>query len=250
MPMCSPAWYADGEERDVGDEEQRHPRHEPLAVDLRREGAVGGDQHEQEQRLAGRRVALHLGAALAEDEDLARGLELVVGRQDEEHQRASSAARPRPRPGGRRRWATAGARRATSGSRASSPASLGSCSPLHRASPHRGGIGRTASQTRDQPGPGRPPTDSGKNTGNRGLAGRTRCRAAAHSQHTEIATARGERTDGGSGGRGAGSWQLPVRVGSRGHDRHTERPRRVPRLVAAGLTGAVSGPAGGPARDR
>ena len=84
--MCRPAWYASANSSDVRDEEQRHPRDEPFAIHLRREGAVGGDEHEEQQRLPGRRVALHLGAALREDEHLASRLELVVRGEDQEHQ--------------------------------------------------------------------------------------------------------------------------------------------------------------------
>ena len=75
-------------------EEQRHPLHQLDAVDARRERAVRRHEHEQQQRLAGRRIALHLGAALAEDEHLARGLEHVVRGEDQEHdQREQQRAR-------------------------------------------------------------------------------------------------------------------------------------------------------------
>ncbi len=69
------------EDEEVGRKEQRHPLHQLRPVHARREGAVRGNQHEQQQRLACRRVALHLGAALAEDEDLARRLEQVIARR-------------------------------------------------------------------------------------------------------------------------------------------------------------------------
>ena len=81
--------------------------HQLHAVDARREGAVRRHEHQEQHRLAGRRVALHLGAALAEDEHLAGGLEQVVRRQDRGTSAASSAGRWRPRRAARRRSATA-----------------------------------------------------------------------------------------------------------------------------------------------
>ena len=53
-----------------------------IAVDARGERAIGRHEHQQQQRLPRRRIALHFGAALAEDEHLARRLQQVVRRQD------------------------------------------------------------------------------------------------------------------------------------------------------------------------
>ena len=86
MPTRRPACTRDDEEHQVRGEEQRDPRDQPHAVDARGERAVRRHEDEQEQRLARRRVALDFGAALAEDEHLARGLEHVVGREQQEHQ--------------------------------------------------------------------------------------------------------------------------------------------------------------------
>ena len=93
MPMCRPAPSASRNSTRCDDEEQRHPLHELHAVDARGKRAVRRHEEQQQHRLAGRRVALHLGAALAEDEHLAGGLEQVVRRQDQEHRAASSAGR-------------------------------------------------------------------------------------------------------------------------------------------------------------
>jgi hypothetical protein len=75
----------DEKQSDVQHEEERDPLHELHAIDARREGAVRRNEEEQEQRLARRRVALHLRAALAEDEHLARGLQEIVRGEDEKH---------------------------------------------------------------------------------------------------------------------------------------------------------------------
>ena len=95
MPIGRWAPWARANSADVGDEEQRHPRHQPLAVHPGGEGAVGRHEAEQQQRLPGRGVALHLGAALRQDEHLARGLEFVVRGQDEEHQQRQQQRRRR-----------------------------------------------------------------------------------------------------------------------------------------------------------
>ena len=74
------------EQGDVRDEEHRHPLHELHAVHAGGEGTVGRHEKQQQQGLSGRRVALDLRAALAEDEDLAGGLEQVIRGQDQEHE--------------------------------------------------------------------------------------------------------------------------------------------------------------------
>ena len=82
------------EQHQVRDEEQRHPLHQLDAIHARGERPVRGHQDQQQQCLPCRGVALHLGAALAEDEDLARRLELVIRREDDEHrQRHQQRAR-------------------------------------------------------------------------------------------------------------------------------------------------------------
>ena len=72
-------------QQQVRREEQRHPLDQLHAVYARRERAVRRDDREQQHRLPGRRVALHLGAAFAEDEHLARGLEQVIRGEHEKH---------------------------------------------------------------------------------------------------------------------------------------------------------------------
>ncbi len=72
-------------QQEIRCEEERDPLHQLDAVDARRQHAVRGHNPQEQQRLPGRRITLHLGATLAEDETLSRGLQQVIPEQHEEH---------------------------------------------------------------------------------------------------------------------------------------------------------------------
>jgi hypothetical protein len=75
------------EQTEVGDEEQRDDADEQRPPHPGRQPTVGARHADQQDRLAGRRVALHLGPAGHEDERLAGDLQEVVGREQQEHVR-------------------------------------------------------------------------------------------------------------------------------------------------------------------
>ena len=65
-------------------EEQRDAIDQFHAIDARRHGAIGGHDRQQQQRLAGGRVAFHLRSSLAEDQRLPHRFEDVVKGQQRE----------------------------------------------------------------------------------------------------------------------------------------------------------------------
>ena len=85
------------EDHEVGREEGRHTANQLEPVDTRRERAVGGDDEQQQHRLACRRIAGDFGAAFAQNQRIANDLEDgVKGQQQKEvesnQQRAGSLA--------------------------------------------------------------------------------------------------------------------------------------------------------------
>jgi hypothetical protein len=66
------------EEQKIGGEEHIYERDQAQPAEPLREPAVAVDDAEEEHRLPGRSVRLHLRAAVQQDERLARGLEQVV----------------------------------------------------------------------------------------------------------------------------------------------------------------------------
>ena len=83
---------------EVDGEKQRHAIDQADAVHPRRKCAVRRHGQQQDQRLRAGGIALHLGAALAENQRFAHGLQQVVRSEKTEHvggqqQRARSFAR-------------------------------------------------------------------------------------------------------------------------------------------------------------
>ena len=72
------------EQLDADDEEQRDADQQPDAVDARREPAVERHESHQHQRLSGRGVRPHLGAAAEQDQRLAHGLDHRVADEQQE----------------------------------------------------------------------------------------------------------------------------------------------------------------------
>jgi hypothetical protein len=77
--------HGEYEQAEVRCEEQCHPSHQPDAIHARREGAVRRNEAQQQNRLARRRITLHLRTALAEDEHFASGLQEIVRSQEQKH---------------------------------------------------------------------------------------------------------------------------------------------------------------------
>ena len=83
-PSGTPRAPSAAEENEVRGEEDRDARDEHEATDPRSDPAVEVGDEDQQDGLADRGVALHLGAAAEQDERLARDLEQVVGGEEQE----------------------------------------------------------------------------------------------------------------------------------------------------------------------
>ncbi len=110
MPTRMPAASAARNMHEIGCEEQRDPLHQLHAVDARRQHAVRRHDPQEQQRLPGRRITLHLCAAFAEDEPLSGCLQQVVPEQHEEHRDHHQQGARRLRRGARPQSARAAAR--------------------------------------------------------------------------------------------------------------------------------------------
>ena len=86
MPTCRPARTATRNSSRLATKNRVTLRTSRTRFTREANAPYAGHQEQQQERLTGRRVALHLGAALAEDEHLARGLQHVVGGEQQEHQ--------------------------------------------------------------------------------------------------------------------------------------------------------------------
>ena len=73
------------EQLDARDEEQRHAHQQPGAVDARREPAVERNESHQQQRLAGRGVRPHFGAAAEQNQRFANRLDDGIADQQDEY---------------------------------------------------------------------------------------------------------------------------------------------------------------------
>ena len=74
-----------GKDQQVDGKKQPAHDDQTRALHARRDPAVERDDPHQEHRLRGRRVGLHLGAALREDQPVARGFQQVVAGEQQEH---------------------------------------------------------------------------------------------------------------------------------------------------------------------
>ena len=89
----------EGEHQEVRREEHRHDADETGASDPRRKPSVGHRDEDQQERLTGRGVTFHLGAAGQQNEGLASHLQQVVRReQQEDIQRQQRHGRHLARP--------------------------------------------------------------------------------------------------------------------------------------------------------
>jgi hypothetical protein len=87
--------HQDREDDEIGDEEQIDSGDQPLPPDAPGERGVRVDDDDQDQRLARCRVLLHLGSAVEQNQRLARGLEQVVGAEQQEDRAREEGRRDR-----------------------------------------------------------------------------------------------------------------------------------------------------------